>query len=144
MPYSHRPVCDADSADPERCRAQPGELHQNLRLLPGQLPVHAPVHKYRHDHRPNACHRHPSTIHELRRLLPLGLHRDARHLHRPRPPGKEILLNKIPCANKLNYVFIARMIFAHLHYRNHRYGNTYYDKKVSAMRFFGREQEFDK
>lgn len=36
------------------------------------------------------------------------------------------------------------ILFVHLYYRNRCYGNKYYDKKLLAMRFFGREQEFEK
>ncbi len=44
-----------------------------------------------------------------------------------------------------NYGFIARMInlFVRLYNRNYCYGNEHYDKLID-MRFFDREQEFEK
>ena len=60
--------------------------------------------------------------------------------------GYVILLSRTFCYKTYkNHVVIAQMInlFISLHYRNHHYGNMYYDKIID-MRFFDREQEFEK
>ena len=49
--------------------------------------------EHRHDHRPDACHRHPPPVPQLRRLLHVGLHGHAVHLHRSGQERKEVFLS---------------------------------------------------
>ena len=94
MLRSHCVVRRPDMAYNKRCRTQQGEFHPDLWLLSRQLPVHASSYKHRNDNRHNAGHRHSSSIHELRRVVAMGIHHNAVHIHSSRPPREEIFLKK--------------------------------------------------
>ena len=84
-----RPFDFLDSAGFRTGTQQPDAY---LRVLRGGVLLYALVYQHRYDDRSDAGNRYPAAAVQLRRLVALGLHGAAVHLHCPGQAGEEVFL----------------------------------------------------